>query len=391
MIEKALHERQKVLVVYHMFPHYRRGIMTELSRSNRYNYIFFGSDASFDGVAPMKMPGNSEFFRRGFYRLGRLYWQRGLVAHAFLERYDAVVFLENPNFLATWLAAVVLRMRGTRILLWGHGWRRREAGLKLLFRHLYYRLADKLLVYSRHSRSIGIELGFCASRIDVVFNSLNAEEADVVYRDIRSGRAIHRACPQDFFQNKADPVVICTARLTAHCRFEILLEAAAYLKNSGDSINVLLVGDGPEKPKLQSYADELQVSVHFFGSCYDEAVLGQLLYHADVTVSPGKIGLTALHSLIYGTPAISHNCLDNQMPEVETIVEGETGALFEESSPTSLALAIKRCLLMNSDRESVRRRCRDLIEREWNSTHQRAVIEHNLDEVLGRAAEPQHV
>ena len=42
-------------------------------------------------------------------------------------------------------------------------------------------------------------------------------------------------------------------------------------------------------------------------------------------VSPGNVGLTAIHSLSYGTPVLTHNNFNNQMPEVESIQPGFNG------------------------------------------------------------------
>lgn len=59
-------------------------------------------------------------------------------------------------------------------------------------------------------------------------------------------------------------------------------------------------------------------------------------------ISPGKVGLTAMHGLAYGVPIITHGNFDNQMPESEAIQPGVTGDFFEEDSVESLAAVIAR-------------------------------------------------
>ena len=49
---------------------------------------------------------------------------------------------------------------------------------------------------------------------------------------------------------------------------------------------------------------------------------------SDLTVSPGNIGLTAIHSLSYGTPVCSHSNFNNQMPESEAIINFEKWFFF---------------------------------------------------------------
>lgn len=48
-------------------------------------------------------------------------------------------------------------------------------------------------------------------------------------------------------------------------------------------------------------------------------------------VCPAAVGLTAIHALSYGCPVISNDNVETQMPEFESIVEGETGSLFKEN------------------------------------------------------------
>ena len=62
-----------------------------------------------------------------------------------------------------------------------------------------------------------------------------------------------------------------------------------------------------------------------YGETFDEAEISKLLNHADLCVSPGNVGLTAMHALAYGVPVATHNDFKNQMPEFEAITPGKTG------------------------------------------------------------------
>ena len=50
-----------------------------------------------------------------------------------------------------------------------------------------------------------------------------------------------------------------------------------------------------------------------------------------------KNRILAIHALAYGTPVITHDDLDRQMPEVEVISEGLTGAFFKHGDVADLA------------------------------------------------------
>ena len=115
---------------------------------------------------------------------------------------------------------------------------------------------------------------------------------------------------------------------------------------------MLIIGDGSILNKLKNEYNNFIESgwLHFYGATYDENELGNLIFHSDLCVSPGNIGLTAIHSLTYGTSVASHSNFRNQMPEVEIIKEGINGFMFKENNIEDLALKIES--FFNSKRKS---------------------------------------
>lgn len=371
-----------VNLIYHQFPHYRRPIMHELAESGAYDYRFWASVEPVAGIVPFAGDDKVTVVPLQFRLWHGLWLLKGYWPAVVDRSCDALIILANPNMPASWLMAIVGRLTGKRVLFWAHGWLKPEPLFKRLFRNLYFRLAHHMLVYGERSRKLGISLGYPADRITVIYNSLDFERAKVLVAELESAaEALPR--PQEMFAEKDRPLIICTARLTRLCRFDLLLHAAAKLKKEGRPINVLLVGDGTERQSLEQLARELGVDAHFYGACYDEKILARLIYFSDLTVSPGKIGLTVIHSLSYGTPAITHGDLDEQMPEVETILPGETGAFFERGNAADLASTIKAWLQSGKDRIAVRKACYDMIAGNWNPRQQRILIETAIEKVCG--------
>lgn len=369
----------KIAVVYHMFPHYRFAVMQALDSSLKNNYTFVGDDKAFEGI---KSVSTSDFkdFRVGRYCIFKgVWWQPIAIKVAMSHEFDTVILLANPNFLSTWVAALLARLTGKRVLFWTHGWLNRERLLKRIFRHIFYKLAHVVMVYGERSKKIGVESGFPSNKIAVVYNSLDTDKAAGVVARIESGE-LANVNPRLFFMEPNRPLLICTARLTTLCRFDLLLDAAHELVGRGQPVNIILVGDGPVKADLEKKAQDLKLNVHFYGSCYDESTLGQLIYHADLTVSPGKIGLTAMHSLMYGTPAITHNEFDFQMPEVESIIKGKTGDFFQRDSVSDLAVKIESWLKESGSREKIRKNCWAVISDKWNPYTQVKLIESVIEE-----------
>ncbi|TQF33457.1 hypothetical protein UNPA324_30855 [Bradyrhizobium sp. UNPA324] len=243
-------------------------------------------------------------------------------------------------------------------------------------------MADLVLVYGDRAKRLANQSGFPTKKVKPIYNSLDYAAAQAILNSIRANElnSIH---PQSLFKNSS-PIMICTARLTQLCELNLLMEASSLLSRRGRPVNVLLVGDGPERAALEVQASHLGLSVHFFGSCYDEQMLGRLIFHSDIMVQPGKMGLTVIHSLMYGTPAITHSDMNHQMPEAESIIEGRTGLLFRRGDAADLADKIDQWLLSCTDREAVRKECMAVIEEKWNPAVQRRLIEEALEGLLGR-------
>ncbi|NBB52510.1 glycosyltransferase [Rhizobium sp. CRIBSB] len=372
-------KRPRVAVIYHMFPHYRAPVMRALARSLRYEFGFWGSHEPIDGIKAFAGDAEVEVRPLGFRRTGEGGVFSGLWKPVLAPDIDALIILGNPRFTQTWAAAVLGRLTGKKVLFWGHGWLRDYSPLKTLMRHTYFGLANAILVYSDRARALAVQTSFPANKVYPIYNSLDWETT-------RMHRAVLDRTPASELRTEVGypqdrPVLICTARLTPLCRFDLLIEAAAIMGKKGRPPHVVLVGDGPMRESLEAQAKAAGVDARFVGAVYDEAVLSRLLYAADVTVSPGKVGLTAMHSLSYGTPVVTHGDLNEQMPEVEAVVEGRTGAFFRRGDSADLARAIEAVLDWPATRSDVWSQCLAVMEDRYTPRAQVGRIEAALDSI----------
>ncbi len=371
---------KKIAVVYHFFPHYRASVMRALAASCDYHFEFWGSTREINGIRPFV---GDEFVRihplgcrqgRRDYRLSG-YWP--VLTDS---RVRGLIILGNPNILDTWILAVAGRILGKKVLFWTHGWLRQEAPIKAAFRNFYFRLAHAVLTYDERAKRLAVESGFPAERISPIYNSLNWKKAQEICKRLDANSlSTEQENPKRYERR---PRLICTARLNPECRFDLLLEALAILEGKGMSVDLVLVGDGPEREALELLSFKHGLRVEFMGAIYDEDRLGPMIYAADITVSPGKVGLTAIHSLMYGTPVISHDDMNAQMPEAEAITPGQTGLLFKHNDVVDLARQIESWLSCERDRGEVRSRCHEVIVNKYNPETQRALIEQCLDDLF---------
>ena len=180
----------------------------------------------------------------------------------------------------------------------------------------------------------------------------------------------------DHFGNN-NPVIIFIGRLTKVKQLDMIVDAVSNMRKQGEDYNLVFVGDGTEKASLEKLVDGLGLKeqVWFYGACYDEKQNAELIYNADLCVAPGNIGLTAMHSLVFGTPAISHDDFKWQMPEFEAIKVGQTGDFFERNNVQSLAEVIRKWFAEKKDkRDEVRQACYKEIDTNWNPYYQMELI-----------------
>ena len=307
---------------------------------------------------------------KGFWLFNKiLVWQTSIISRCAFDSYNSIILLGEMNILSNWLAAIIAKIRFKKVIFWSHGLYGNESFIKTSFRIIFYKLADYHLIYEKRGRELLIEKGFNAEKIKVIYNSLDFEGQTKIYNRLRK----EKSNPFNFFDNNSLPVLIFSGRLTKIKKIDLLIEAFLKLNLKGSICNLLIIGDGFEKNKLIKIAESgiRNGSIFFYGSCYDENKLGSFFYNAISTISPGNIGLTGIHSFSYGTPVITHDNFSNQMPEVESIVEGVNGFFFKENDVESLIKTIIRVLNSKSDYDM---NCRKVIEKYYNPKYQIKVL-----------------
>lgn len=337
----------RVLIVYHCVAHYRDPVFRELVTAGRREGIEYEIAADIvSSVASIRLLDHESFTRdlgarwtvlRNVWFPAHFLWQRGLMSLLLKNPPAAVVFLGDFHMLSTWMAAVVARLRGTRVFMWSHGYLRRERGLKGYVRLLFYRLADALLVYGRRAKALLEERGYEPERVEVIYNSLDHERQIGIRKSLLASD--RRAIRKELLGAGDEKVYVFAGRLEAFKGLDLLFEAFARLPLAHPGAKLVCIGDGPIREDLAALAQRLGVAtkVIFWGACYDEEVMGRLFHASDVCVSPGPVGLLAIHSLVYGTPVLMGDDLDRHGPEFEVVTDGRTGGFFRSGSVESLS------------------------------------------------------
>jgi len=358
----------------------------KLLQNNAFNCFFaYGEDSS-SGIPQVHQDEFGAFseskriqrIRNIWLKKKVLFWQSGALRIALKSDCSVIVFLGECYCLSTWLSAIICRLRGIRVVFWGHGIYGNESTLKLTLREIFYRLAHQHLLYEHRAKKLMIAQGFKSEDLYVVFNSLDYDRQKALREQYRS---LSKQAVYPFFKNPDLPILVFIGRLTMAKKLGMLLHAVTSINEAKIRINLVFIGDGSERAKLEKLGQKgvAEKWLHFVGACYSEEEIGRYLTVSDLCVSPGNVGLTAIHSLSYGTPVCTHGNLSNQMPEAEAIVDGYNGFYFKENDVNNLMEGMKKWFSTNQNRELVRERCFEVVDTYYNPDYQLTVFNRVID------------
>lgn len=380
---------KKAAIIYHYIALYRLPIFQELMKSDLVEYSIYSgktSDINIEKIDEALSTRSIDdgglrwsFFKNKWVFKKQILWQHGVINLVLKNNHDSYIFLGSPYHISTWIAALIARFQRKKVYFWMHGVYKDKLGLiDYVKLYVFYKIAHGFFLYGNRSKSIiNYHRIKRPENIHVIYNSLDYKKC-INYRKHFNLSGIHEFRLK-YFNETNVPVIVFIGRLNKIKRIDMLLKAQSILKIKYNKIffNLLIIGDGSEKNSLINLALDLELinNVVFLGAIYEEKINSYCLMNSDLCVTPGEVGLTAIHSLSYGTPVISHNNLDIQMPEVEAIVSGISGDLYKYNEIQSLVDTIDKWLTDNpSKNEKVMQQCFDIIDSYYNPVYQSKIF-----------------
>jgi glycosyltransferase involved in cell wall biosynthesis len=155
---------------------------------------------------------------------------------------------------------------------------------------------------------------------------------------------------------------IVVARLTPQKRIHLAIETTAFLASCGHDLPLTIVGDGPERERLERQVQRLGIAafVHFVGAVAPSEVTGHLA-RADLMLFPAQgegFGLAAAEALMVGVPVVA--CWDGG-GLLDVVPESGAGRLTLPSAEALSDAALD--LLQDPDRLSLAR----LVGESWRA------------------------
>jgi glycosyltransferase involved in cell wall biosynthesis len=148
-------------------------------------------------------------------------------------------------------------------------------------------------------------------------------EARVIYPPVETERFAAKQKRGDYF--------VTVSRLVPHKRMDVIIDAFAHL-----NLPLKVIGEGPDRKNLQKRAAP---NIEFLGFQSEETV-ARLLEQARgfICAAEEDFGIAIVEAQAAGCPVIAYK----GGGALETVIEGETGLLFEEQSAGSLSQAIQK-------------------------------------------------
>jgi glycosyltransferase involved in cell wall biosynthesis len=362
-----------IYVVYPHMPHYRYGVFTALSDSDKCEYRFLAGAAERYGSIPTIDPQVINYRALHNVWLGPILWQRGLLKAIRNNSPDMVIFLGDATHLSTWAASLMLRMQSVPVAHWTIGLHRPETGIRNWLRLTFYRLANVLMLYGTTAEKIGASLGYPRERMFRIGNSHTSSLLQTA--SISEMEAVERGLTA-----LNGTVLTAIVRLNPAKDLQLLIQAASVLERDGSTVTVVLAGEGPEEDRLRALARSLHVDLRLLGPVYSESSLALIYKESSITVLPSAAGLTVIQSLSHGVPVITHDNPFAQMPEAEAVIPGVTGELFEQGSVESLVRSIRRLMARSNSELAIN--CRTEANINWSADAQIQAIERVITAAL---------
>lgn len=260
------------------------------------------------------------------------------------ENPDVLICEGNLRYLTTVGAISWMKRRGRPVIGWGLG----VGGWNHPLKRAFLRSFDALITYSETGAETYAAAGIAPERIFVAKNAV-------------SPRPELTDAPERAADYREDgPILLSVGRLQARKRIDLLIESCAELEAEFHPV-LRIVGDGPERAKLEAHARERYPRAVFTGALYGEALDAEFA-GADLFVLPGTGGLALQQAMASGLPVIAAEADGTQAD----LIRPDNGRMIPPGDGAALTSSIAELLRDPARLRAMGRRSFEIVRDEIN-------------------------
>ncbi len=374
-MEKKYYKDCKVCGIFNFAPHYRLPIFKLMGEELGVDFYFCDKLSYTDSIKKVDYSQLPTFKRELKLKKirSRSIWS-GMLILAF-KPYDMYIITPDYRSPSQWLFLLACKLLGKKVVGWWHGIAPgyKASGREWTQKKIFHKHLSGSFIYGDKAREYMDEIGYPSKNKLTIYNSLDYETS-LTNRKKDLSSSVYR----EYFGNN-NPVLLFIGRLTKIKKLDMVILAHQMLLERGIKTNVVFIGSGDEEDVLKKCIKQGNEKYFWFkGPVYNEDEISTLLYNADLCVSPGNVGLTAIHALYYGLPTITNDNFLTQMPEHECIIPGETGDFFEDGNKESLATKIEKWFATCHNRQQVREKCYKVADSTFNPYRQIEIMKEMI-------------
>ncbi|PRD68389.1 hypothetical protein C6P61_11400 [Malikia spinosa] len=260
-----------------------------------------------------------------------VFWQKDALTIQ-LRKNDILIVSGDARCISTILLLVRARIIGLKTIWWGQLWSASTKKHRFFIRLLLMKLAHSIIFYT--DKEVAQYLNSYGNKDARPINALNNGIDIKPIKEIRL----------KYESKNRDKEILFIGRVTAKSNLKILIDALTEPALNNTKLHI--IGEGSESENIKQLIIKLNLSDRIFwhGATTDEHNIASIANKCSIFVYPGSVGLSLIHGMAYGLPAVVHNDTTKHMPEISAFIDGLTGMSFIKDSHLDLAKTLKLIL-----------------------------------------------
>ena len=350
----------KLLVLQRVLPHYRTGIFMRLKERFPGLTVAYGDPRKNE---PLKNDSSRlpDFFRklRNIYPAGSPNIFASDCSRLIIKlRPEVVVSVFNTGNLNLYKMLILRKMLGFRLILWSFGYDPARGfdpanSFSDKIRLWLTNSADAVIFYWDKGKKVVENITGSLPHFFVAPNTLDTSGLEALRMEFDG---IGRNMIKRELGVREDHHFVYVGRLICDKQVDHLVRAFGSLNKRIGNCRLTIIGDGPERNKLERASEAAGGNVIFAGEITDDRDVGKWLYISNALVMPGRLGLSVVHSFCFGTPVISQKKDSYFHGEgIGYLKDGINGMLAEDGNAEDLELKMERLITEPEVNDEMRR------------------------------------